>query len=128
MRARILEAACSVFATRGFREATVAEICSRAGANVAAVNYHFRDKNSLYIAVWCHSARDEARLYPMDGGIPASASAPQRFAGIIGALVRRLGDQGALGNFQKLKPMDTQSYASSTSPELDGPPCWEITC
>ncbi len=105
-RARILEAACSVFATRGFREATVAGICSLAGANVAAVNYHFRDKNSLYIAVWRHSAREEARLYPMDGGIAATAPAPQRLRGIIGALVRRLGDQGALGNFQKLKSME----------------------
>lgn len=105
-QARILEAACSVFAEKGFRDATIAEICARAKANQAAVNYYFRDKSSLYFAVWKHSAEEEARLYPMDGGVSSRASAEKRLCGIIGALVRRLGDQGALGNFQKLKTME----------------------
>ncbi len=37
-RQRMLDIACQVFADKGFREATVADICRRAGANVAAVN------------------------------------------------------------------------------------------
>jgi TetR/AcrR family transcriptional regulator, regulator of cefoperazone and chloramphenicol sensitivity len=48
---RLLEAAIEVFTDDGYREATLREICRRAGANNAAVNYHFRDKEHLYLAV-----------------------------------------------------------------------------
>lgn len=47
-RARLLEEARTLFAARGFGNVTVREICRAAGANVAAVNYHFGDKFGLY--------------------------------------------------------------------------------
>ncbi len=46
-RARLIEAAREVFSRCGFQGATVREICRRADANVAAVNYHFGSKDGL---------------------------------------------------------------------------------
>ena len=36
---RLLAAACTVFSEKGFREATVADICETAEANIAACQY-----------------------------------------------------------------------------------------
>ena len=49
---RLLKAASEIFAEKGFRDATVAEICEAAEANIAAVNYHFGNKETLYDEVW----------------------------------------------------------------------------
>ncbi len=54
-RKRLLDAACGVFAAKGFEDASIAEICEDAGANVAAVNYHFGSKDALYVEVWRHT-------------------------------------------------------------------------
>jgi len=56
-RDRLLEAAGEVFGEVGYKAATVREITSRAGMNVAAVNYYFRDKEELYAAVLVHAQR-----------------------------------------------------------------------
>ncbi len=56
-RERLFRAAIAVFAARGYRGATVRAICERAGANVAAVNYHFGDKERLYAEVLEHIFR-----------------------------------------------------------------------
>lgn len=48
---QLLEVAGRVFAERGYVRATSKEICELAGANIAAVNYHFGGKDGLYAAV-----------------------------------------------------------------------------
>jgi AcrR family transcriptional regulator len=78
-RQRILEAASQVFSAKGFRNATVREICAAADVNLAAVNYHFGDKERLYIETikqahrfradqvslpaWSHDTPAEERLH-----------------------------------------------------------------
>jgi len=50
-RETLLEVAGEIFAEQGYEAATIKEITDRAGANVASVNYHFRDKLGLYMEV-----------------------------------------------------------------------------
>src|SRR5947209_4207014 len=48
-RERLLAAAGQVFAEEGFQGATIRKIKDCAGANIAAVNYYFGDKERIYI-------------------------------------------------------------------------------
>jgi AcrR family transcriptional regulator len=47
-RDAILDASTHLFAEQGFRDTSVREICRRADANIAAINYHFGNKAALY--------------------------------------------------------------------------------
>jgi AcrR family transcriptional regulator len=72
---RLLEAAGPIFAAKGYEAATVREICQKAGANIAAINYYFRDKERLYIetvksAFDCQAAEAPAPSWP-PGTAPA---------------------------------------------------------
>ncbi|MBM4265414.1 MAG: DUF1956 domain-containing protein [Deltaproteobacteria bacterium] len=50
-RKRLLRAATELFAATGFHGAKIRDIAERAGANVAAANYHFGSKAALYLDV-----------------------------------------------------------------------------
>lgn len=50
-RDAVFQAACEVFAERGYDRATGKEICRRAGTNTAAVNYYFGGIDRLYTTV-----------------------------------------------------------------------------
>ena len=94
-RDRLLKAAGQVFSEVGFRAATVRDIVRRAGgANIAAVNYHFRDKEGLYAAVLEHYAREAVTKYPPHGGLPAGASPEEQFHAFVRSLLLRIFDKG----------------------------------
>ncbi len=94
-RQRVLDAAGEVFAARGFAKATVREICKLAGANVAAVNYHFHDKSALYEAVLDHGYKLALEKYPPDGGLGAGAAPEQRLNAFVRSFFLRLFSEGA---------------------------------
>lgn len=92
-RQRLLDAAGEVFSDQGYRAATIRDICTRADANIAAVNYHFGDKQRLYAEVLKYSYENSRRKYPSDGGLGRDASPQQRLRAFILALVNRILDE-----------------------------------
>ncbi len=89
-RQRVLEAAGEVFAQKGFDGATVREICSRADANIASVNYYFRDKERLYIEAVKHAVCPVAGQRPT---WPAGTAPVQKLRDFIGHMVGGLLDE-----------------------------------
>ncbi|MCF7817967.1 MAG: CerR family C-terminal domain-containing protein [Kiritimatiellales bacterium] len=99
---RLLKAACRIFAEKGFRDATVAEICEMAEANIAAVNYHFGDKEKLYDEVWRHAFAIAASTYPVDGGVPEDTGIEESLYGYASAILHRIFSEGEAGLFPRL--------------------------
>lgn len=89
---QLLIAASEVFAQKGFHNATIAQICRRAGANTAAANYHFGNKEALYIESWRFSFEQSLKAYPPDGGVSQEAPVEERLHGRILAIMRRVVD------------------------------------
>lgn len=101
-KTRILDAAGRVFAESGFREATVREICKRAHVNVAAVNYHFRDKKGLYCATlkyWHEVAYVE---YPSDPSADKTHPPEERLTAFIRRFLDHMLGEGEGSLFSKL--------------------------
>lgn len=96
-RNKLLKAASEAFAEKGYRDTTVAEICRRAGSNVAAVNYHFGCKDALYVSVWRNAFEEALRVYPPDGGLPPGAAPEERLRALIYSHLHRIMDDGRLG-------------------------------
>lgn len=74
---RILDAAEVLFAEKGFSETSLRAITSRAGVNLAAVNYHFGSKESLIQAVFerfltpfCGALSKHLEQMEADGEVP----------------------------------------------------------
>lgn len=88
-RERIAVAAGEIFAERGFDGTTVRDICQRAGANVAAVNYYFGDKQRLYVEAVVQAHRWRMEQAPLPDW-SASTPAETKLADFIATFIRRV--------------------------------------
>jgi AcrR family transcriptional regulator len=93
-RMRLLEAAGEIFSCKGFQAATVREITKLAQVNLAAIHYHFGNKDRLYQAVLEHAHREANHRYPPDMGLAGDASPEMRLYAYVRALLLRLDDKG----------------------------------
>jgi len=93
-RERLLNAAGEIFAERGFRAATIRDICERAKANIAAAHYHFGDKSELYLAAlkWCST--EALKKYPPTLDLPPGAPAEEQLHAFVRSFMFRIADKG----------------------------------
>jgi AcrR family transcriptional regulator len=99
---RLLEAAGEIFAEHGYRAATVRQICEKARANTAAVNYHFGDKKGLYIAVLRSVHRASAEKYPPNPDVSPATTPEQKLRAHVRSLLLRVFDEGRPGWHTKI--------------------------
>src|SRR5271154_6140164 len=92
-RRQLLEAAGEVFAEAGFRDATVREICRRAAANVAAINYHFGDKETLYLEVLRYAHGKALAKYPPMLDLPDDAPPEKKLRAFVHSMLQRIFDK-----------------------------------
>jgi len=91
-RLNLLEAAGEVFAQKGFRDATNADICSSANANLAAINYHFGSKENLFVEAWKYSFEKSMEKYPPEGGALPDDPAEKRLRARVLSFLKRIAD------------------------------------
>ncbi len=99
---RLLEAAGEIFAEFGYQSATTRQICEKAGANVAAINYYFGDKEGLYLAVLRSVPKAHEEKYPSDRGLSLGAIPEQKLRAYVRSLLQRVFDEGRPGWHTKL--------------------------
>jgi AcrR family transcriptional regulator len=89
VRERILDAAGRVFADRGYKSATIRQICQAAEVNVAAVNYYFGDKQKLYLDAVKQAHRHLSAQFPLPPW-PDETSPAVKLKGFIHAMLTRM--------------------------------------
>jgi AcrR family transcriptional regulator len=89
VREKILDAAGRVFAERGYKSATIRQICQAAEANVAAVNYYFGDKQQLYLETVKQAHRRLSTQFPLPPWAQ-DASPESKLKGFIRAMLARM--------------------------------------
>ena len=94
-------AAGELFAEHGFEGTSVRAIAEKAGANVAAINYHFGSKEGLYLQTLLHVVHcDTGR--PMLAAVAGERSSVEEVAAAI--------RQAALDTFAKLSSPDRPQW------------------
>jgi AcrR family transcriptional regulator len=96
-RQALLEAAGRVFAEKGYERSTAKEICELAGANTAAVNYHFGGIEPLYVAVLDEARKRIFSAQQIARAVEGKSDPRKQLEATLGVIVHGLLSQAASG-------------------------------
>jgi AcrR family transcriptional regulator len=114
-RSALLEAAGQVFAEKGFDGATGKEICRRAGANTAAVNYYFGSMRGLYAATLWEAHSRLVTFEALSAAVAQKADPRAQLRAVISLFVATL--TGPVASSWVLRVIGRE--ITSPSPALD---------
>ena len=97
---RIVQSAAILFAEKGYRNTTIQDICNRADANVASVNYYSRSKENLYREVWRFCRDLVEKTHALSS--PPNQDPMARIIAQNEAAIRAIFDDGPGGLFPKI--------------------------
>ncbi len=117
-RQRILDAAIQVFGRKGFKSATVREICLAARVNLAALNYYFGNKETLYRTVVTDLLENAIKRFPADMGAGSVTDPETRLKLFVTAMLHRLLSPGGLSGYHSQSRLLARELADP-SPVLD---------
>ncbi|EDY80966.1 transcriptional regulator, TetR family protein [Verrucomicrobiia bacterium DG1235] len=99
-KGKILAAALEVFAPKGYAASTISVICEKAEVNIAAVNYHFGSKESLFQQTIRYAFEVAEDSYPLRD--PQAATPEDELRCYISAIIRRSFDSGPAGRIDQI--------------------------
>lgn len=108
-----------VFSELGFHHATIREICGRAGSNVAAVNYHFGDKERLYAAVLEYADQCTNEEHPIDVDFGAGLTPEQRLRELVRRFLARIFGAGRNGWYAGLMARELVDPSKALEPVVE---------
>lgn len=113
-RQHLLDTAGRVFAERGYANTTSKQICERAGAPLAAVNYHFGGRDGLYEAVLLEAHRQIASVEEVARITQGPGTPKQRLRNAVSFLIGLATRPSAWGMRVLLREVVSPSAAVST--------------
>jgi TetR/AcrR family transcriptional regulator, regulator of cefoperazone and chloramphenicol sensitivity len=108
-RLRLIDAAATLFADKGFQNVTVREVCKASSANVAAVNYHFGDKAGLYRAVMTRAIEAMLETNELSQRAGDGLSPDDQIRGFVRVFVGRLTGDGPTAWIHRLMARELES-------------------
>ena len=116
---KILKTAARIFSDKGYKETTIRMIAEAAKVNVAAVNYHYGDKEKLYLEVIRYWAEDAFADFPEEL-ISGDTLSPEEYIRlfILHTLFCLLGKNGKGTGFGRLLAMEAAISPSSVVGEV----------